>query len=98
MDKQLSYSRKAVADLDAIWEYTERRWVSDQAQLYTRTIRSACLELFEGPITAGRYALGDTMLIKLRVAQHLVFLGENEDGLLVVRILHVRQDIDQELG
>jgi len=40
----------------------------------------------------------DTKLIKLRVGLHLVFLAENEDGLLVIRILHVRQDIDQELG
>jgi len=42
------------------------------------------------------------LITNLRLADynglHLVFLAENEDGLLVIRILHVRQDIDQELG
>jgi len=28
---------------------------------------------------------------------HVVFLAEEEAGFLVVRILHVRQDIDNEL-
>jgi toxin ParE1/3/4 len=96
--KRLRYSRKAVADVDGIWNYTERHWGPDQARRYTSAIHDACLRLIERKGKAGRYQLGGTTFLKLRTGLHLVFLTESEDWLLVVRILHVRQDVEHELG
>ena len=97
MKKRLSYSPKAVADLNGIWDYTERLWGREQARAYTQAIHDACLRLLAGNGIAGSYQLGGMALLKLRVGQHLAFLAEREDGLLVVRILHVRQDIEHAL-
>jgi toxin ParE1/3/4 len=96
--KRLSFSRKAVADLDNIWDHTERHWGPDQALRYTEAIRDACLLMLGGSGKAGRYQLGNIAFLKLRVGLHLVFLAEGEDRLVVIRILHVRQDIEHELG
>ena len=97
MKKQLRYSRKAVADLDSIWAYTEQQWGADQARSYTRAIHGECLRLLGGEIVASRHSFRGATFLRLRTGMYVVYLVEEEAALLVVRILHVRQDIDNEL-
>ena len=43
-------SRKALADLDEIWEYTVERWSEQQAEKYYRLVIHASQEVANTPI------------------------------------------------
>jgi toxin ParE1/3/4 len=90
-------SRRAQADLDHIWDYTESRWGIDQAEAYTRqlwqhikaiathpTIGRACPEVRAG---YHKYCSGS----------HFLFYRIRSDGVDVVRILHERMDFEWHL-
>jgi toxin ParE1/3/4 len=95
--RRLRYSRKAVADLDQIWNYTQRNWGTDQAERYISAIRGQCQRLVEGELVAARYQPREIPFLRIRSGSHLAFLVEQDDQLLVVRIIHIRQDPAREL-
>ena len=91
-------SRKAVADLSGIWDYTAERWGVEQAERYIRGIRGACESLANG-----RQRGQDASLIrhgyrKLIMGTHVLFFRPLSDGWIeVVRILHQRMDAGEHL-
>jgi len=96
--KPLRYSRRAISDLRRVWDYTLQAWGIDQAYQYSNAIREQCERLASGEIVGGRYQAGTTEFIKIRSGAHSIFLIEQEGQLLVVRIIHPRQDPTRELG
>ncbi|MCA1749099.1 MAG: type II toxin-antitoxin system RelE/ParE family toxin [Parasphingopyxis sp.] len=96
--KRLRYSRKAVGDLDEIWDYTKRSWGREQANLYTSNIDAACRALASGEARSMRVELGANTFERVRCASHAIFAVEEAEVMLVVRILHLRQDIEAHLG
>src|SRR4051812_31231728 len=98
MRKRLSFSRRATADLDQIWNYTERHWGRQQAELYASEIAGRCRALIEGRIVPREISLNNGRFLRLRSGSHLIFLSEMPDQLRVVRILHERQDVETELA
>lgn len=47
-------SPRAREDLSEIWDYTARRWGTDQADRYVRQIAAACADLAESCSTGRR--------------------------------------------
>ena len=46
--KALSFTPRAEADIDGIWDYSAENWGPDQADRYTDEIRDACRALASG--------------------------------------------------
>lgn len=94
--KTLRFTRAAVADLDAIWDYTAEHWSLDQADRYTDAIRDACQELAAGTVQ-DRLVDVRAGYRKLRTGSHVIYHRDQGEALEVVRILHMRQDVAQHL-
>ncbi|MGL5861174.1 MAG: type II toxin-antitoxin system RelE/ParE family toxin [Phycicoccus sp.] len=82
----------AQQDLSQIWDYTQQRWDTAQAETYLLEIEVAIERIGADPVRGRscdevrqgyrRYAIGS----------HLVFYRETPDSVDVIRILHQRMD------
>jgi len=89
---EISFSPRASADIDRIYDYTEDRWGSEQADRYTLELKLACNGLIEIPrlgrpantIRAGYFVLG--------CGSHNIFFRKEKTRIVIVRILHNRMD------
>lgn len=87
-------SKKAIADLDAIWNYTAQTWSERQADRYYTRIYESIINLSSIPDYQTRYY--DVVKPGLRgyqVGHHIIFYKKRNDGLVWVdRILHEKMD------
>lgn len=90
---------RAGRDLGEIWDYTANRWGPAQAEIYLRSLQSALESLAAEP-KRGR-ACDDIRLGYRRqpTGSHVIFYkaSETADGIDVIRILHQRMDMPQDL-
>ena len=93
--KLLAFSPAALADMDAIWDYSALHWGMDQADAYVDDIVQAC-HAVAGGRKIGKAAVRRGYL-KLSVGAHMVYFQDRGDRLDVIRILHGRQDVDRHL-
>ncbi|MCZ8078706.1 MAG: type II toxin-antitoxin system RelE/ParE family toxin [Rhodobacteraceae bacterium] len=93
----VAFTPAAVGDLDGIWDYTVDQWGERRAIDYTLAIRAACRRLALGEMH-GRSVGASHGLLRYVVASHVVFYRPGPGGIEVIRILHVRQDPDTQLG
>jgi toxin ParE1/3/4 len=96
--KRLSFARRATADLDEIWDYSEQNWGREQAIHYTSEIIARCGELVEGKIVAQEIELKSGRYFRIRSGSHFIFISEMPDQLQIIRILHQKRDIEAALG
>jgi toxin ParE1/3/4 len=84
------FTRRAEADLLEIADYTSRTWGEAQCAKYLDALEECCQRLAESP-GLGR-ACDDIRPGYFRAEQdrHVLFFRKIEEGILVVRILHVR--------
>lgn len=94
--KTIAFSPAAEADLNAIWDYSVDRWGCDQADSYTDAIRDACHALAKG-MKQGRAVDVLPRLQKYLCGAHVIYFMDDADRLVVVRILHQRQDVGRHL-
>jgi toxin ParE1/3/4 len=92
-------SPAAQTDLEQIWSYTCDRWHDDQAEAYIRVIQHAVELVADNPLI-GRPC--DDVRAGYRrhtAGSHTLYYRVGADGHLVdiVRILHKRMDVDQNL-
>lgn len=94
--KALAFSPGAEADLDDIWDYSAENWGFDQADRYTDEIRDACQALASG---ARRGMAVDVRAgyLKLATGSHMVYFRNQGERIEIIRVLHLRQDIDRHL-
>jgi toxin ParE1/3/4 len=91
------FSPRALADIEEIWDYTERRWDADQAERYNRVLRQG-IELVARDPRRGRSC--DHIrpgYRKYSIGSHVVFFRVIEEKIEVVRILHQRMDFERHL-
>lgn len=85
-------TRRALRDLEKIWDDTEERWGSDQAEYYVRRIWQHI------EFVATRPELGRSCpeiragYFRFPAGSHMLFYGRSDDGIAIVRILHQRMD------
>ncbi|MDE3260476.1 MAG: type II toxin-antitoxin system RelE/ParE family toxin [Acidobacteriota bacterium] len=85
-------TRRAAADLDAIFEYTALRFGLEQAQRYFNELHECCQRL------AGNLGLGRSAeslapgLRRYEFRSHVVFYTGESRELVIVRVLHARMD------
>lgn len=99
--RRITYRRRALSDLDSVYDYTKARWGSQQAKTYLRQITSRIEEAAADMIVVRRIddiGVSDPSLLRVRAGRHIVFFLRNEETLFVVRILHERMDLPEQLG
>lgn len=84
-------------DLNEIWDYTARRWSTDQAERYIRSIADACAALATGE-REGR-AINDVRpgYLNYPVGSHVIYYRRDGGIIEVIRILHQRMDVSARL-
>jgi toxin ParE1/3/4 len=91
-------SPRAKADLDDIWDYTERNWGAEQAKAYIRLIGAAIQTLATSPARGKACDHIREGYRKYPAGSHVVFFRLTDGVIDVVRILHRRMDFDRHLG
>ena len=96
---KIQLSRKAIADIDGIWEYTVQTWSEDQAVVYYRQIYNAIQSLDNIPLfLEKKYEIVKPGVLGYRVGHHVIFYKRDKDGTISVdRILHERMDYQRHL-
>ena len=88
-------TKKAVQDLDSIWDYTLKMWSEKKADEYYSALVETFAAIAKSPCHLDKeYVEIHTGLYRRSCHEHLVFyrLVENDD-IEIVRILHERMDI-----
>ena len=96
---KIRLSRKAIADLDGIWDYTVQTWSEEQAVVYYRQIYNAIQSLDSIPLfLEKKYDIVKPGVLGYRVGHHVIFYKRDKDGIINVdRILHERMDYQRHL-
>ena len=92
---QFRLAPAAQRDLTDIWLYTADNWGVDQADFYDQQIEDDLASVAAGTRIAQR--IDDFW--KIRSGHHLCIFDRLKDGSLwVIRILHERMDVNEQLG
>jgi toxin ParE1/3/4 len=92
-------TRRADEDLQEIYRYTRRTWGRAQAELYIRGLEQRFTALANNPLTGiAREDLQPEGLRSVVHGSHVVFYQPQPYGVLIVRVLHGRQDVREHLG
>ena len=94
--KTLVFSPAAEADIDDIWDYSADNWEPDQADRYTDAIRDTCHAIAAGD-KRGRVVDIRAGYLKASTGSHIVYFRDSGEQVEVIRVLHVRQDVDRHL-
>ena len=96
---KIRLSRKAIADLDGIWDYTAQSWSEEQAVIYYRHIYGAIHGLNNLPVfLEKRYDVIKSGLWGFKVGHHIIFYKKGKKGSISVdRILHEKMDYQRHL-
>lgn len=94
---RVTFSRRAKADVRAIWNYTAEFWGEGQAKVYIELIETAVQAIAADP-KLGRPC--DDVREGVRrhlVGSHMLFYRVKGKGLFMVRILHQKMDFTRYL-
>jgi toxin ParE1/3/4 len=92
-------TRRADEDLKEIYRYTRRTWGRVQAEHYIRGLAQHFRALADNPLSGiAREDLQPEGLRSIVHGSHVVFYQQQPYGVLIVRVLHGRQDVRTHLG
>ena len=92
-------TRRADEDLKEIYRYTRRSWGRAQAVRYTRRLERRFRALADNPLSGvAREDLLPQGLRSFVHGCHVVFYQPQPYGVLIVRVLHGRQDVRMHPG
>ncbi len=92
------FKRKAIEDLNDIWEYTFFEWSEKQADFYYSEIKKACADIAKKPLVGKEYSAINKNLLGYKSGKHIIFYFINpEKNIEVVRILHERMDLKNRI-
>lgn len=87
------FSKKAIEDLSAIWEYTYDEWSELQAKKYYNVLIDTCNEIADNPDIGKDYSLIAKNLYGITSGRHIVFYRRlRSKEVEIVRILHEQMD------
>jgi toxin ParE1/3/4 len=89
--RSYSISPLAEIDLEEIWVYTVQNWSADQADRYVIDLAAAFAGLADGT-RRGRDVGVRAGYLKLPVGSHMVYFRDEGEDIVVIRVLHQRQD------
>ena len=92
------FSELADQDLEDISYYTTLYFGEGQARAYRASIDQSAMTIANFPSIGRPYMTKDGKLLqKFNVGEHSLFYQPNEDGVIIVRVLHCKMDFDRHL-
>lgn len=88
----------ALAELEAIWDYSARNWGTRQAERYLSGLNRSFALLCDMPDIARIRPEFTRPTRVYRAAEHLIFYRVEDDELIILRVLHTRQNWQRLLG
>ena len=93
-----SFTKKAVNDINEIWNYTYEQWSEKQADKYYNELLYKCEMLASNPETGREYFKLFADLRGYKVNKHIIFYRQiDQNSIEVERILHERMDLKTRL-
>ncbi|APX16087.1 hypothetical protein BWR17_09730 [Phaeobacter inhibens] len=89
---KLNLSAKAESDLEEIWLYGVQQWGRDQADRYLDALQEIFTTLTSLPELAPEYKELSPAVRMHQTGQHVVIYQEQDNKLLIVRVLGARQN------
>jgi plasmid stabilization system protein ParE len=90
---RVSLTDDANVDLEDIFAHSERNWGREQAERYQSQLFSQLALLGEQPYLGSRIPEMSREVRVLRINQHHALYSVEVDRVLVLRLLHVRQQL-----
>ena len=90
--KQARFTPAARRDLDSIWDYTARIWSVSQAEAYLRGLFDVVDMVCQYPEMTREHIEFRPPVRLYRFRSHLVIYRVEDETILVVRIVHCRQN------
>lgn len=87
-------TRKAVHDLEEIWDYTVKKWSENQAEIYYLLLIDSCNEIAKNPLMGKLYDVVEENVLGCKTGEHIIFYRKiSEDEVEIIRILHGMMDL-----
>jgi toxin ParE1/3/4 len=90
-------SPRASADIEEIWDYTERRWDADQAERYSRVLKEGIEQVARDPRRGRPCDHIRSGYRKYPIGSHVLFFRVLEERVEIVRVLHQHMDFERHL-
>ena len=90
-------SRRAAMDLEAIAEFTIERFGIERARRYKNELKVCFADLAENPQLGRRAEQLAKGLRRFEHQSHIIFYKPEDDGILIVRLLHNRMNVTRRL-
>ena len=95
---KFKFSKKAIEDLSAIWEYTYDEWSELQAEKYYSMLIETCREIADNPDIGKDYSLIAKNLYGITSGRHIIFYRRlKSKDVEIVRILHEQMDLKSRI-
>ena len=92
-------TRKAVQDLNQIWNYTFDTWSENQADKYYIELINQCAKVAKDPLVGKQYEFLIAGLKGSKVNKHIIFYRQiSDEEIEVERILHERMDLKSKFS
>lgn len=90
-------SNAAKRDIQEIGRYTQREWGKDQRRKYLAELEQRLQTLASSPLLASERTEFDPPVRIFPFEQHLIVYRIDEPGIFVLRVLHRRMDVPEQL-
>lgn len=90
-------SNEADADLDEIFDYTEREHGFSQAEKYLSDLENLLWQLVKNPNLGRERKELKNGILSITEQEHTIFYEINREDILIVRVLHSSKDINKLL-
>ncbi len=90
-------SKNAITDLEEIWLYSFQNWSTAQADRYYHLIWDEIKFICKNPGTGKSFEQFRKGYIASKVKSHLIFYRIKDNTIEIIRILHERMDIENQL-
>ncbi len=95
---RVKYSQAVDRDLDGVAEYTVLQFGENQARTYRAMIDQSAEAIADFPAIGRTYTTEQGRVFrKHNVGEHALFYVPQTNGVLVVRVLHLKSDFDRYL-
>lgn len=96
--KKYTLSRKAEQDIIEIWDYTVNKWGEGQAEEYLKGLELRLIQISESPDTIGinRENLKPGYMSNF-YGKHIIFFKKTGKSIEIIRVLHQRMDVSNQI-
>lgn len=94
MTARYDFTAQAAADLKEIGRYTKQAWGLAQAHRYSEELEMSLQKLSLSPNVGRQRESIAPGVRSFRVAAHIAFYVQRQDGITILRVLHPSMDVD----